>query len=129
MSTFSGRRPTDRMSRSGKGFLEGLTIVGTVLADGPKHERINEIDAEMERLQLEKDTLIASLIEPGNLKVSEGYDPNKAVVNKPPHRTADGGRLTQCAGQWSATTKYHDAHPGCPYLGTKHNPHEFTLRD
>ena len=99
MSTFSGRRNTGTAKRIGKGLLEGLSAIGTVMADGPKVERIKEIDAHIESLQHEKDSLIASLIEPGEYKVSDSYDP------------------------------FDKSHPGCPYHGTQHIAHEFTLRD
>lgn len=127
--TISGRRPTGRASRIGKGLLDGLAAVSTAMADSPKRERIAQIDIELERLQHEKDTLILGLIEPGDLKVSEGYDPRRAaIINNAPVSSSDG-RLTNCEGQWSASSTIHNCHPACPYLGTKHIAHEFTLRD
>jgi hypothetical protein len=130
--SFSGRRPTDRTEtaksrakRVGMGLLDGLSAIGTVMADGPKFERIKEIDAEMERLQHEKDTLIVGLIEPGDLKVSEGYDPNRAGIHR---LSPEGGRLTMCPGRVTRSI-YDSVHPGCPYKDTIHGKHEFTLRD
>jgi hypothetical protein len=126
MNAFTGRPTSDRARKIGKGIFEGLSLLGTALADGPKHDRIKEIDAEIERLQHERDTLIASLIEPGDLKVSKGYDPNKAVVI---HNVRPGeGRLTQCPGR-STSSAYDRCHPGCPYNSKIHGAHEFTLRD
>lgn len=126
--SITGRRPNERANRFAKSFMEGLSFVGTALADGPKHERIREIDVEIERLQQEKDALITSLIEPGDLKVSDGYDPNKAVIIKNVFSRPGDGRLVLCKGRRTTST-YHDAHPGCPYVDTIHNSHEFTLRD
>ena len=128
MNDFTGRRPNDRARRIGKGLLDGLAYLGTVMSDGPKLERIEEIDSEIERLQHEKDSLIASLIEPGDLKVSDGYDPHKAVIIHPP-RTAGEGRLTKCEGSWRDNDPFDKSHPGCPYRKTQHVKHEFTLRD
>lgn len=125
--TMSGRRPNDRLGRIGKGLLEGLAAVGTMMADGPKLERIEQIDSEIERLQHEKDTLIASLIEPGDLKVSDDYDPNKAVIIHPAR--AGEGRLVKCEGSWRDNDPFDKSHPGCPYRKTQHIKHEFTLRD
>ena len=99
MNDFTGRRPTGRAKSFGRALLDGLDAIGTAMADGPKVERIKEIDAHIESLQHEKDSLIASLIEPGNLKVSDSYNP------------------------------FDKSHPGCPYHGTQHIAHEFTLRD
>lgn len=124
--SLSGRRPNERTRKIGKGILDGLSLLGTALADGPKHDRIKEIDAELERLQHEKDTLINSLIEPGDLKVSEGYDPHKAAIIHPARHSE--GRLTICPGR-STSSRYDPVHPGCPYVNQIHNKHEFTLRD
>lgn len=137
MNSFTGRRSNDRAKRIGRGLLEGLSALGTVMADGPKKVRIQEIDRMVEDLLQERDHLIADLIEPGDLKVSENYNPRwrKPVVedededrdyifgDKQPH-----GRLTECKGR-STMGSYHEAHPACPYIGQRHNAHEFTLRD
>jgi hypothetical protein len=132
--SLSGRRPNDRTEnakdrakRVGMGILDGLSALGTVMADGPKHERIKEIDGEIERLRHERNTLIATLIEPGNLKVDDDYDPHKAVIINPPRNLGDG-RLTECPGRVTRSV-YDSVHPGCPYKETIHGRHEFTLRD
>lgn len=126
--TVSGRRPTGNARRIGKGFLEGLAAVSSALADSPKRERILQIDLEMERLQHEKDTLIVGLIEPGDLKVSEDYDPRRAaIIHNAPVST--DGRLTDCRGSWQDNDPFDKSHPGCPYRKTQHGSHEFTLRD
>lgn len=123
MTHFTGRKPTGLGARIGKGLLDGLEAVGTAMNDGPKLERIKQIDSEMERLQHEKDSLIVGLIEPGNLKVSDDYDPHKAVI-----MNVAGARLTHCEGR-RTSSRYHDAHPACPYIETIHNAHDFTARD
>lgn len=131
MNEFTGRRPSDRARRIGKGILEGLSAIGTAMADEPKRARIEEIDEEIKNLKQERDHLIKTLIEPGDLKVSKNFDP---YWRKPEERTrvrvmpVGEGRLTKCKGR-SYMGKFHDAHPGCPYIDTIHGPHEFTLRD
>lgn len=138
--TMSGRRPNDRLNRIGKGLIEGLSAIGTALADGPKVSRILEIDRQVAELLQERDHLVKDLIEPGDFVVSENYDPNwrKPKVEEPEDKNAmdaifgekqDAGRLTTCKGRWSVNSQFHDAHPGCPYIDTVHNKHEFTLRD
>lgn len=130
--TFTGRRPTG----VGRSILNGLAALGTAMADGPKLVRIEEIDKQVADLLQERDHLIADLIEPGDLKVSKNYDPNwrKPVVeDDEPFQSSlsafsGEGRLTECKGRRTTST-YHDAHPGCPYVGQIHNAHEFTLRD
>ncbi len=109
--------------------LDGLATVGTAIADQPKYSRIREIDNQVKELLQERDHLIADLIEPGELKVSEDYDPSWRKTETPVSSGTGEGRLTQCKGRFSASSSIHDAHPGCPYLATKHNAHEFTLRD
>lgn len=133
--TMSGRRPNDRARRIGKGILDGLSAIGTALADGPKYQRINEIDAQITELRQERDHLIYGLIEPGDLKVSEDYDPRWRKTDVEPDEASDiamsfpdTGRLTRCRGRASMNA-YHSAHPGCPYVDTIHNSHEFTLKD
>lgn len=129
MSTFSGRRNTGRAKQFGKGLLGALDALGTAMADGPKRTRIAEIDIQVKDLLQERDHLVVGLIERGDYEVSDSYDPHwskpagGAVVN------TGEGRLTQCKGRWSANSQIHDAHPGCPYVNTQHNAHEFTLRD
>jgi hypothetical protein len=127
MSSFTGRRNTGRASRVGRGILDGLSVLGTALADGPKITRIKEIDAEMERLQHERDSLIVTLTQDyEGYEVSEDYDPNKAVIM---HVRPGEGRLTKCAGSWRDNDPFDKSHPGCPYRKTQHVGHEFTLRD
>lgn len=133
MNDFTGRRKSDRAKRFGKGLLEGLSALGTVMADGPKRERIAEIDEQIKELQQERDHLITELIEPGDLKVSEGYDPkwSKSPRTEPLMDQFFGAgtpRLVQCKGRSHSGT-FHSAHPGCPYIDQIHNAHEFTLRD
>lgn len=132
MNNFTGRRPSDRAKKFGRAFLDGLDALGTVLSDGPKLERIKEIEAHINRLQNEKDSLVSSLIDPGEYKVSDDYDPNRVftpLMDQYFGKREGAGRLTKCKGQWSATATIHDCHPACPYLGTRHIAHEFTLRD
>lgn len=135
MNDFTGRRPTGFGNR----ILNGLAAIGTAMADGPKRARIEEIDREVAQLLQERDHMIADLIEPGELKVSKNYDPNwrKPAIEETEDKTAmdaifgekqDAGRLTKCEGR-STSSRYHDAHPGCPYIDRIHNAHEFTLRD
>lgn len=134
MNEFTGRRSSDRAKRIGRGLLEGLSALGTAMADGPKHERIEAIDKEIKNLQQERDHLIKSLIEPGDLKVSENYDPywrKPEVDDEEPlmdQYFGKPGRLTKCKGR-STSSRYHEAHPGCPYVEQIHTAHEFTLRD
>lgn len=139
MNDFLGRRPNDRARRIGRGILDGLAAVGTALNDGPKFARIGEIDDLILELQQERDHLIADLIEPGEYKVSENYDPKwrKPTVEEPEDKSAmdaifgekqDAGRLTTCRGR--AYDGYNTTvHPGCPYKDSIHGRHEFTLRD
>lgn len=129
MSSFTGRRNTGKASSIGRGFLSALDAVGTALADGPKYSRINEIEELVIDLLQERDHLIAGLIEPGNLTVSEDYDPRwrKSAVIVTTSTT--DGRLTECKGSWRDNDRFDDSHPGCPYRGTRHIRHEFTLRD
>lgn len=138
MNDFTGRRHTNRARNIGKGILEGLGALGTAMADAPKKVRINEIDTLVENLLQERDHLIADLIEPGDLKVSENYDPRwrkPSVVgvdeagplgDRP---VVAEGRLTECAGSWRDNDPFDKSHPGCPYRKTQHVKHEFTLRD
>jgi len=131
MNAFTGRPSSGRAKRIGKSLLEGLDALGTVLSDGPKRARINEIDVEVRNLLQERDHMIAGLTEPGDLRVSENYDP---YWRKPEITTSVSidpfaeGRLTQCKGR-STSSSFHDAHPGCPYVEKVHTAHEFTLRD
>lgn len=139
MNDFTGRRSNDRARRFGRGILDGLSALGTAMADGPKRARIDEIDRHVADLLQERDHLIADLIEPGDMKVSENYDPRwrKAVVEDAEDKSAmdaifgekqDAGRLTKCRGR--AYDGYNTTvHPGCPYVETIHGSHEFTLRD
>lgn len=133
MNDFTGRPRSNRARNIGKGILEGLSALGTAMADAPKRQRIEEIDKTILNLQQERDHLIADLIEPGDLKVSESYDPywRKPVVEEE-HDTSKSifgeGRLTQCKGR-TTSSRYHEAHPGCPYVEQIHTKHEFTLRD
>lgn len=120
--SITGRRKTGL----GDSILRGLAAVGTAMSDGPKLERIRQIDADLDNLQHEKDTLIAGLIEPGDLRVSEGYDPHRAVVIR--NVRPGEPRLVECEGR-STMSVFHDAHPACPYIEQRHNAHEFTLRD
>lgn len=131
----SGRRPTGRASRIGKGFLEGLSILATNLTDAPRKARIKEIDEQIKNLRQERDHLVADLIEKEDYEVSEDYDPHW----RKPEETRIGdvhnyrnsssdGRLTECVGR-STMSRYHGAHPGCPYVDQIHTAHEFTLRD
>lgn len=124
--TISGRRPTGL----GRSILEGLSALGTALADGSNRERIKEIDKQVKDLLQERDHLIHDLIEPGDLKVSENYDPfwKKSGSTTTIDHDDEIGRLTECGGR-STSGRYHDAHPACPYVDTIHNAHEFTLRD
>lgn len=132
--SFSGRRPTGRASRIGKGILAGLDALGTAMADGPKRTRIAEIDKQVKDLLQERDHLVVSLIERGDYEVSDNYDPywrkpeTDADEKETVSYTSDAGRLTQCKGR-TTSSRYHDAHPGCPYVEQIHNAHEFTLRD
>lgn len=129
MSNFTGRRNTGNASRLGKSLLEGLSALGTALADGPKLARIEEIDNLVTELLQEQDHLIAALIEPGSLTVSEDYDPKWRKSPSVQETSEDGiGRLTECEGR-NTRSLYHDAHPACPYVDSVHNAHEFTLRD
>lgn len=134
MNDFTGRRPSDAAKRISKGFREGFNMLGIALADGPKRRRIEEIDALIIELNQERDHLIKDLIEPGDLKVSENYDPRWTKTESKDEDeddvtlSQDGGRLTTCEGRDSMSV-YHNAHPGCPYLETVHIKHEFTLRD
>jgi hypothetical protein len=128
MSTFSGRRSTGAAKRFGKGLLDGLAYVGTALADGPKLQRIEEIEGQIEALTWERNKLISELIEPGNLKVDEDFDANRPPVTHAPRVRAGEGRLTECEGQFSTSSDWH-VHPGCPYKGSRHGAHEFTLND
>lgn len=139
MNDFTGRRRNDRLGRIGRGLLDGLAAVGTAMADGPKVSRILAIDEQVKQLLQERDHLVTDLIEPGEFKVSENYDPTwrKPEVEEPDTEVPimdqyfgkqDAGRLTECKGR-STSSRYHDAHPGCPYIETVHNKHEFTLRD
>lgn len=134
--SISGRRPNDRARRIGKGLLEGLSAIGTALADGPKFQRIEEIDAQITELRQERDHLIKDLIEPGDYKVSSDYDPRWRKTDVEPAEASDiamsfpdtEGRLTQCKGRSTSST-YSSVHPGCPYNAKIHVAHEFTLRD
>ena len=121
---------TDRLRSFGKTMLDGLIYLGEALSDDPKKVRIKEIDELMRDLNQERDHLIASLINPGNLEVSALYDPNwtgpKSAVATP---DPEGGRLTLCAGRLFENSDIHDTHPACPYYATKHIKHEFMLRD
>lgn len=113
----------------GNGLLGGLSVLGSVsmaMTDAPKRARLLEIDAELQDLLQERDHVIASMLEPGDLEISDDYDPywrkGAAVQN-----TTDG-RLTKCKGR-NTISKYHEAHPACPYIEKIHTAHEFTLRD
>lgn len=136
--TTSEQRDNNRARRIGKnvgkgiasGILGGFSVLGAVsvsMSDAPKLARIREIDLAVENLLQERDHLVASLLEPGGLEVSENYDPRwrgaETTVALPP-----GARLTQCKGR-STISKYHAAHPACPYIEQIHTAHEFTLRD
>lgn len=134
--SISGRRPNEKTRSFGRSILDGLSAIGTALADGPKYQRIKEIDAQIVELRQERDHLVHGLIEPGDLKVSDDYDPRwrKAAVADdadavmPDIFSSGEGRLTKCGGR-TTMSRYHDAHPGCPYVAQVHNEHEFTLRD
>lgn len=108
----------------------GLAALGTAMADGPKHARIEAIDQEIKDLKQERDHLIAGLIEPGSLKPSKDYDPNAYVgrIVRAPAPYSTDGRLEHCEGR-EYSGKYHKAHPACPYIDTIHIAHDFTLRD
>lgn len=125
MTSFTGRPSTGRVKAFGKGLIEGLGALSTAMVDSPKRERIREIDFEIEKLQYEKDCLITSMIEPGDLEVSKGFDPNNAVIMNPPTKP---GRLTDCAGRDSYSL-VHNAHPACPYVKQIHVAHQFTAHD
>jgi hypothetical protein len=129
MNDFTGRRPNDAAKRFGKSLLNGLSYLGTVMADGPKLERIEEIDQLLIDLKQERDHLINALIEPGDLKVSDDYNPHWTKPSTIVTTSTRDGRLTQCKGRFTRTSTFSDEHPGCPYSGTVHNAHEFTLRD
>lgn len=131
--SFTGRRKTGL----GDSILRGLSALGTAMADGPKYARISEIDTAVAELLQERDHLIYGLIEPGELKVSDNYDPRwrKPAVEENDETPimdqyfgAGTARLTECKGRDTMST-YHDAHPGCPYVAKVHTSHEFTLRD
>lgn len=124
-------RTVHRTARIGRGLLSGLGEIAGALSDGGKLARIREIDEAVYNLQQERDHLIAGMNEPGKLKVSENYDPHwrkpvAVVVGAEP--VVVEGRLTHCEGR-DTMAKWHDAHPGCPYVNQIHNEHEFTLRD
>jgi hypothetical protein len=124
MSQFTGRRGTGAAKRIGRALLDGLDTLGTAMNDGPKRQRISEIDNLIIELQQERDHLIAGLYEPGDLKVSDNYDPKwrKADEDMPT------GRLTECRGKFSDGDVY-SPHPACPYKDTVHRRHEFTAND
>lgn len=133
MGKFTGRPNSGGLKRFGTALLNGLDAMATASHDSPIRTRINEIDELIPNLKQERDHLIHSLYEPGDLTVSEDYDPNWVKVAETAKQAMvdgyNGGRLTKCKGQWSATAEYTDEHPGCPYKGTRHNAHEFTLKD
>jgi len=127
MSTFTGRAPSGRVSRIGKGLLDGLVTMSDALHDGGLRTQIEDIDGQIEVLRRERDSLISRLYEPGDLKVSDDFDPTWRKPETTP--TPSGpGRLTQCAGR-EYMGVYHGAHPGCPYIDSIHKAHDFTLRD
>lgn len=134
MNDFTGRRKTDRARRIGKGIFETLVTITDAMTDGPKLARIEEIDREIKELRQERDHLIKGLVEPGDLKVSKHFDPYWSKSGTPrsyQEMVATGigtPRLTKCKGR-QTSGRYHDAHPGCPYVEQIHAPHEFTLRD
>jgi len=134
--TFTGRRPNDSASKLGKSILAGLSALGTAMADGPKRARIQDIDQTVKDLLQERDHLVKDLIEPGDLQVSEDYDPHwrkpereqKTLFTHDFSGGAGEARLTECKGR-ATSSRYHDAHPACPYVEQIHTAHEFTLRD
>jgi len=131
MNNISGRRNTGAAKRFGKALLEGLDSLGTAMNDGPKRARISEIDEQVKNLLQERDHLIHALYEPGDLKVSKSYDPNwrkPEDEDDSPSYSSSEGRLTKCPGR-DTMSRYHRAHPGCPYVEQIHTAHEFTLRD
>lgn len=122
----------DRFKHAGESFLKGLAAVGTALSDGPARSRIREIDHEMKQLQNERDYLVDHLVQPlPDEKVSENYVPG-SYYPEPPVRVSTystgEGRLVQCKGR-STSSRYHQAHPGCPYVEQIHIAHDFMLRD
>ena len=126
--TFTGRRNTGTAKRIAGGILDGLSVLGTALADSPRRERITEIESQLESLTWERNKLISELIEPGDLKVDDNFDVRRPPICYKPAPRAGEGRLTECEGQWSDSDTFK-VHPGCPYKHTKHNKHEFTLND
>lgn len=98
-----------------KDFLNVIGTVGTHVLDADRRTRIFEIDEKIAKLQAERQELIDDLIDPSDYKTET--------------ETTTPGRLTKCGGRWSDLSNFHDAHPACPYLKTKHIAHEFTLRD
>lgn len=121
-----------RIRKIGSAILDGLDRMAVVSHDGTSRARIEEIDDEIVLLRRERDHLIANLYEPrADEVVSDDYVPGayqpQPKVWKHDH-TESVGRLTTCKGR-NTSSRYHDAHPGCPYIETIHTSHEFTLRD
>lgn len=129
MGSFTGRPNTGRAKKIGSSILDGLSLLGTALSDGPKHARIEEIDQIVADLLQERDHLINDLIEPGNLRVSENFDPRWSKPSTIVQVDSSDGRLTQCSGSWRDNDPFDASHPGCPYRKQQHIAHEFTLRD
>lgn len=133
MNEFTGRRNTERVRRISRTLFDGLNALGAAVADSPKVDRIEKIDKQVKDLLQERDHLVVSLINPLDYEVSDNYDPNwrKTEIDDEPEtfsHTSDVGRLTTCKGR-STSSRYHEAHPGCPYVEQIHTAHEFTLRD
>lgn len=127
MGNFTGRPTSGRFKKFAGAVLDGLSEMAVASAENARQTRIAEIDKEVRDLLQERDHLIVDLVEPGDLKVSENYDPywTKPTTLSP----AKGeGRLAECDGR-STMSVYSNVHPGCPYKDTIHNSHEFTLRD
>lgn len=130
MGKFTGTPSTGRLKKFGAALLDGLDAMATAANDAPKRSRILEIDNTILELQQERDHMIQGLVEKGDYVVSENYNPNWSKKSEPIAPVVAGeGRLTKCKGRWSETSTMHDAHPGCPYINTKHIAHEFTLKD
>lgn len=130
MSRITGRRSTGRLKGFGEMLLDGLDAMSVALNDGPKIERINEIDKQIRDLKQERDHLIMGLTQKyEGYEVSDDYDPHwrksESTLSEPVE--VGDGILVHCKGRDTMSVR-HEAHPACPYVGEYHTAHEFILR-